>query len=327
MQILSKKLFNLIRVAFSCVLLISIAGCSFTPIGENKFDCNRKDSPNEYCRSIKAIDRSTQGELPETRYEKEFDMRDYDRAYELDSKKSKDDRGTFNNPKDLTTNMTNAVRLRPQVVSNTFKLGYPMGPLPILEGAPIRVAPVIQRIYIKSYVDADDKLIQDQIIYKEIAHSKWTGFESLSESHQPSNSGTVRPKPHREAAEVISTNPTSKSDKLTHSFSSDTPLSPFGSKGAEREANRATEKEGGRSDIDNGVNISTLKQSGEGASYKPQGNLASNGSISVGANSSNGAYSAYSTSNLSQSIDYANGTSQMQLEAETDAQKAGGLVE
>ena len=65
------------------IVLATVSGCSFAPIGENRFDCNRKDNPNAYCRSIKALERSTQGELPETRYEKQFNMQDYDRAYEL----------------------------------------------------------------------------------------------------------------------------------------------------------------------------------------------------------------------------------------------------
>jgi len=38
-----------------------LAGCSFNPIGESKFDCNRKENPSEYCRSFKALERSTNG--------------------------------------------------------------------------------------------------------------------------------------------------------------------------------------------------------------------------------------------------------------------------
>ena len=194
MQIEKYKLFKQFNCLILVVLPILIVGCSFAPIGENKFDCNRKDSPNEYCRSIKAVVRSTQGELPETRYEKEFDMHDYDRAYSLDAKYSKDSKSPQNFKVDQSVDPSRVARLP----NNTFSLGYPMGQRPNLEGAPVRIAPVIQRVYIKSYVDADDVLIQDQIIYKEIAHSKWTGFQfgidDETQTHGPSGRNA---QPHR----------------------------------------------------------------------------------------------------------------------------------
>jgi len=174
-------------VKYSLVVLIMCSsqflfvGCSFAPIGENKFDCNRKDSPNEYCRSIKAVERSTQGELPETRYEKEFDMHDYDRAYSLEpvntnNKKNKAVKASAY--EQFSKEYTNTSESR----NSSNALGYSQLRFTPIQGAPIRVAPIIQRIYIKSYVDANDVLVQDQIIYKEIAHSKWSGFEQEAKS-------------------------------------------------------------------------------------------------------------------------------------------------
>ena len=194
MQSEKQNLFKQLNYLNVIVVALLTYGCSFAPIGENKFDYNRKDSPNEYCRSIKAIERSTQGELPETRFEKEFDMHDYDRAYSLDAKDPRDS-------KSHNANASNAGK--PSKVSETTNhnnpLGYPMGKSILTDEAPIRVAPVIQRVYIKSYVDADDILIQDQIIYKEIAHSKWTGFESGIDTReaQINGVGVAGVHPHR----------------------------------------------------------------------------------------------------------------------------------
>ena len=168
------------------IVLAAISGCSFAPIGENRFDCNRKDNPNAYCRSIKAVERSTQGELPETRYEKRFNMQDYDRAYELN---------------EIQQNKSSPIYLGVETAavkkSDSALPSYPMGGEDVLKGAPIRVAPVIQRVYIKSYVDADDMLIQDQIIYKEIARSKWTGFEGGSTPKSGVNLSVGLLQPHR----------------------------------------------------------------------------------------------------------------------------------
>ena len=178
------------------IVLATVSGCSFAPIGENRFDCNRKDNPNAYCRSIKALERSTQGELPETRYEKQFNMQDYDRAYELNDTVQK---------KSLPLQL--GIETLSVKKSYSALPPYPMGGEEILKGAPVRVAPVIQRVYIKSYVDADDMLIQDQIIYKEIARSKWTGFEGGSSPKSGVNLSDGLLQPHRQVFNDIRNTP------------------------------------------------------------------------------------------------------------------------
>ena len=223
-------------LALSALQLL-IQGCSFAPIGENKFDCNRKDSPNAYCRSIKALVRSTQGELPETRYEKEFDMHDYDRANSLDVKTAKESRslGIAPGSRSNDNNLPRNPQLIPKLVTSAYPLGYPLGyptgPLLSLEGAPVRVAPVIQRVYIKSYVDADDVLIQDQIIYKEIARSKWTGFETGLNKQDSSLNNGARAQPHRVQADSISSDSTISNESSTDRTNSYTPNTDFGAQG------------------------------------------------------------------------------------------------
>ena len=57
-----------------------MSACSFAPIGENKFDCNRKDAPREYCRNVRAVLESTEGAMPTTKYGKNFNINEYDDA-------------------------------------------------------------------------------------------------------------------------------------------------------------------------------------------------------------------------------------------------------
>ena len=278
---MSSQLYNSLKPLGFIILLgslILVEGCSFAPVGENKFDCNRKDSPNEYCRSIKAIERSTQGELPETRYEKEFDMHDYDRAYQLDSKGSPALKQQTQGGKriEVERSLSNAAQNKnPVEFPLGYPLGYPMGPLPLLDGAPVRIPPIIQRIYIKSYVDADDVLIQDQIIYKEIAHSKWTGFETglesgLSRSDAQSlrgANGSQHPKPHRAQSESEFLNSPITGVGVKNAVTTYTPNSSFGA--SEKVDARANES------FDAGLNLSrnTL---GAQSTHKPFNNLASN---------------------------------------------------
>jgi hypothetical protein len=191
-----------------------LGGCSFAPVGENRFDCNRKDSPNEYCKSIKAVERSTRGDLPETRYEKEFDMQDYDRAYELDVVKSNkvimDDDPlsklarskqspaqpagvrVVNYSASVQTQDRGAQRPDRDLSAQGMSEAY-------VQSLPIRQAPVVQRVYIKSYVDADDMLVQDQIIYKEITRSRWIDHEAQPTQNQLSSIRGESPRPHRAA--------------------------------------------------------------------------------------------------------------------------------
>jgi hypothetical protein len=154
-----KPTFKTIAVAS---LAAALTGCSFNPIGESKFDCNRKENPSEFCRSFKALVKSTDGPLPESRFDKEFRMSDYDRAT-----------GIAPDPAAAAAaggaGAADSGRLPHQRMN---PIGDPMA------GMPVRKAPVVQRVFIKRFVDDNDSLQDDVIVYREVKGARWSGFEA-----------------------------------------------------------------------------------------------------------------------------------------------------
>lgn len=146
------------KITFSLLWLsvLSLGACTFSPIGDNKFDCNRKDTPIEYCRSVRAVLNSTDGQLPDTKYGEKFNMEDYDIATGLSDKPSA-------TPKEIKS---------PMLLPHNLDAGALS-----LAGAPVRQAPVIQKVYIKPFVDENDVLHEAQTAFKEVLTSKWTGFD------------------------------------------------------------------------------------------------------------------------------------------------------
>lgn len=146
-----------------------LAGCSFNPIGESKFDCNRKENPSEYCRSFKALERSTNGPLPESRFDKEFKMSDYDRATGI------------------------APDAKVAATGSSAAAGMGAGLLPhqrlnaggeLVAGMPVRKAPVVQRVYIKRFVDENDSLQEEAVVYREVKGARWAGFDGTAQETQ-----------------------------------------------------------------------------------------------------------------------------------------------
>ena len=144
-----------------------LAGCSFNPIGESKFDCNRKENPSEYCRSFKALERSTNGPLPESRFDKEFKMSDYDRATGIapDTKAPASSSGAG----------VSAGLLPHQRLNASSEL---------VAGMPVRKAPVVQRVYIKRFVDENDSLQEEAIVYREVKGARWAGFDGAGQDNR-----------------------------------------------------------------------------------------------------------------------------------------------
>lgn len=151
--------------AIVAVLLATLlAGCSFNPIGESTFDCNRKENPSEYCRSFKALEKSTSGPLPESRFDKEFRMSDYDRATGIAPIEAK--------AQAASTGAVGAASLPLLPHQRTSAAGD------TLEGMPLRKAPVVQRVWIKRFVDENDSLQDDMLVYREIRSGRWSGFDA-----------------------------------------------------------------------------------------------------------------------------------------------------
>jgi hypothetical protein len=163
------------------VLAAALAGCSFNPIGESRFDCNRKENPSEFCRSFKALEKSTNGPLPESRFDQAFRMSDYDRA----------------------TGIAPGAPAQSDAVPQPSASRLPhqrMAPAADpLAGLPLRRAPVVQRVFIKRFVDDNDSLQDDLVVYREVRGARWTGFE---EKTGDARAAGAYPHRAREAAPV-----------------------------------------------------------------------------------------------------------------------------
>lgn len=157
-----KHLANVLIAATSVALL---SGCSFNPIGESNFDCNRKEKPSEFCRSFKALEKSTNGPLPESRFDKEFKMSDYDRATGI----APDSPGRGSDVR-----VDAGILPHQHVNANTEPVA----------GMPLRKAPVVQRVFIKRFVDENDSLQDDIVVYREVKGARWVGFDSVGQDAQ-----------------------------------------------------------------------------------------------------------------------------------------------
>ncbi len=146
------------RPQFITFLLIPtlLSGCAslFTPQGSEHFDCNRKENADSpYCHSFRGATESTNATLPKTRYDESVSMSEADRLQGI--------------APTATTKTTSG---------NTSDYLPGVGRAESLNGAPVREAPVIQRVWIKQHVDSNDMLVGDTVVYKEIIAPHWSGF-------------------------------------------------------------------------------------------------------------------------------------------------------
>ncbi len=154
-----------IYVPIAIVVMSMLNGCStsvFNPIGEDNFDCNRKSGTNpDWCHSVKSAIKSTDGNIPETDFDKTFSMEQFYREQGYVRGKSGD------NP-----SQTSERGLLPHQVMRSAPV----------QGAPVREAPVVMQIYIKPFVNDDDVLVQGQTVYKEVVPSKWKGYAAVDKN-------------------------------------------------------------------------------------------------------------------------------------------------
>ncbi|MGR9587091.1 TraV family lipoprotein [Pandoraea sputorum] len=151
----------------ACALATMLSACSsaFNPIGSNTYDCNRKQDPSSiYCRSFRAVEASTNGELPDTRFDKELQFSVYDKATEIAPVTNSSQGQLKSGSGEVLTTGTGSLPHLGQLQT------------PPQDGAPVRVGPVVQRTWIKQFVDSNDSLIADTVVYREIVPTRWAGF-------------------------------------------------------------------------------------------------------------------------------------------------------
>lgn len=173
--------------------LASLAGCSsfFTPVGENKFDCNRRQGGNsEYCKSFKAMNKSTDAPLPDSRFDSSFSMSDYDKAVGIAPDSAKTLRS------DTPQSQPNQTVYVNGTLPSSRSGGQASG-----VSRPVRMAPVVQRTWIKPYVTGGD-MHGAALVYREIIPARWAGFEDGASSSVGNALSGSRVYPHYLPASV-----------------------------------------------------------------------------------------------------------------------------
>lgn len=169
------------------VALLQGCASAFNPVGESKFDCNRKQDPKSpFCRSFKSVEAATAADLPKSRFDQEFTLSENDRMTGIAPDEDKSTPPNQNISKTILPHQAN--------------YGKPIA------GAPVREGPVIQRVWVKRFVDGDDLLTENTIVYKEIRGTRWAGFDAASTG----KSGQLRNYPHKTPAPTPATRLQSK---------------------------------------------------------------------------------------------------------------------
>jgi conjugal transfer pilus assembly protein TraV len=143
-----------------CVAVLAGCASQMNPIGESKFDCNRRqDAKSPHCRSFRAVDQATDAPLPKSRFDQAFSISEMDRLTGI----SPDD----TRPKaEMSREGVSASPLLPHQVRNDAPL----------TGQPVREGPIVQRVWIKRHVDGRDVLTENTVVYREIKPTRWAGF-------------------------------------------------------------------------------------------------------------------------------------------------------
>ena len=152
-----------------------LSGCAsvLTPLGDNHYDCNRKENPQSpYCHSFKAVEESTAGAIPRSRYDETLRLSDLDRLTGIAPSSA-----VASAPTESQSGAPR--RQRSPGAAGIGHGGAPMSSGSLPEGIPVRLGPVVQRVWVKRFVDANDLLVGETVIYKEIMPSRWSGFEAV----------------------------------------------------------------------------------------------------------------------------------------------------
>ena len=209
-------------VHVALLLALALTGCArvLTPIGEERYDCNRKEDPSSpYCHSFRGVEEGTAGPMPDSRFDRQLQVATHDRLQGIAPTVA---------PAPAAAPVAPAPTpgARAAILSGgTAIAAAPAGPAPAnaLEGLPVRQGPLIQRVWVKRFADGNDLLVSDTTIYKEIMPTRWLGVvDTGSPPGQRGVGAAAQAYPHRPPA------PTGN----TRSASAANPVNPAGAANA-----------------------------------------------------------------------------------------------
>lgn len=181
------------RLLGTCVVgvaMLALSACTslLTPLGSDKYDCNRKENPaSPYCHSFRSVADGTNTPMPDSRYDAAVRIADVDQLAGIA-------------PPAATTGSSDAGAHRERSAADIIAAGGPAtaraprqpGTTSPTDATPVRVAPLVQRTWVKRHVEQGDRLVGSTYLYKEVTRGHWEGFVETS-SGSDSGAGPVKP--------------------------------------------------------------------------------------------------------------------------------------
>lgn len=193
--------------------------CSFAPVGQSNFDCNRQENANSpYCRSFKAVLNGANPPLAPTRFDLRANQQEYEKMAGIAPTGEQIEQPASNRSTAITQTRTQLPHLAASQEDTSGNARR------TVEGTPIRQAPVLQRAWIKRHVEGDT-LVDDTEVTWEIAPSKWLGIPAVATSQDSRYGGQVVP--HRKATTISDNNPSAQGQAQTQAPGAPAPATEF----------------------------------------------------------------------------------------------------
>lgn len=155
-----------VRITLAILAGMWLTACSsfFSPSGYDQFECDRsKGNVSDKCKGVVGVLQSTNGKIPTTDYDSQFSMEQFYRDQGLISDKtSKNEQAAM-----VASNLPHTLLAKREVM---------------VDGAPVRIAPVVIKIVINEYVTDKDVLVRRHEVFKEVMPSRWNGHKAAAES-------------------------------------------------------------------------------------------------------------------------------------------------
>jgi hypothetical protein len=154
-------------------LTVSACTSMLTPLGAEYYDCNRKENPSSpYCHSFRSVANGTNAEIPDSRYDATVRIADVDRLAGIAPTASESNREAPLTAPAVGSSAGAQLPRAPQ--GAVVSLGVQR------EGAPVRVAPLVQRTWVKRHVEQGDRLVGSTYLYTEVTRAHWEGYAESS---------------------------------------------------------------------------------------------------------------------------------------------------
>ena len=173
------------------VATFTLSACTslLTPLGSDKYDCNRKENPaSPYCHSFRSVADGTNTPMPDSRYDAAVRIADVDQLAGIAPPAAKP--GSSDAPARRERSTADIIAAAGPATTRAPRQPGATGGT---DATPVRVAPLVQRTWVKRHVEQGDRLVGSTYLYKQISQGHWEGFVETSGG---TDSGGAPLKPH-----------------------------------------------------------------------------------------------------------------------------------